>query len=503
MGLEIPVAAAASSSAVNDLTLLAAIIICFASLFLIIGVVVFFFDLTQSRNAILRNYPLIGRLRGLFQHLGIFFRQYFFAMDREEMPFNRAQRTWVYDAAKGGSNIIPFGSTRDLRPPGTILFVNCAFPTLDEDAVPATAITFGEDCKHPYTTDSIFNISAMSYGAISKPAVRALSRGAAMAGCWINTGEGGMSPWHQEGKGDIVFQIGTAKYGVRDQRGRLDDKRLKAVASNRSVKMFELKLSQGAKPGKGGILPGKKVTREIARIRGIPAHKDSISPNRFPEIESVEDLLDFIDRVRRITGKPVGFKAVMGSIHWLEDLFSEIVRRGISSAPDFMTIDSADGGSGAAPMSLMDNVGLPVSESLPLVIDKLEEYGLRDRVKVIASGKLVTATEVAWALCAGADVVTSARGYMFSLGCIQALKCDKNTCPSGVATHNKRLQAGLNPADKAVRVASYTRSMCKEVGIIAHSCGVAHPRALNRMHARIVIPDGRTVGLDEFYGNFR
>lgn len=494
-------AAGVADGAIDELTLIAAAIICFISLLLVIAVVVFFYDLTQSRNAIQRNYPLIGRLRGLFQHLGVFFRQYFFAMDREELPFNRAQRTWVYDASEGGSTIIPFGSTRDLRPAGTVLFANCPFPTLDEEAVSARPITIGEGCKKPYTTESFFNISGMSFGAISKPAVRALSRGAAKAGVWMNTGEGGLSPWHLEGGCDIVFQIGTAKYGVRDKAGNLDTKRLKEIAGNAAVKMFEIKMSQGAKPGKGGILPGVKVTREIARIRGIAPGKDSKSPNRLPEVNSTGELLDLVNHIRVVTGKPTGFKAVIGSTDWLDTLFSEIIQRGAASAPDFITVDSADGGTGAAPASLMDNVGLPISVSLPAIVNKREEYGLQDRIKIITSGKLVTATEVAWALCAGADIVTSARGFMFALGCIQALKCDENTCPSGVATHKKRLQAGLNPADKAVRVANYAKGMRREVGIIAHSCGVAHPQALKRKHAHIIMPDGQAARMDELYHN--
>ena len=216
--------------------------------------------------------------------------------------------------------------------------------------------------------------------------------------------------------------------------------------------MFELKLSQGAKPGKGGILPAVKVNEEIAKIRGIPAHQDSISPNGHPEIGNVSDLLDLIGHVRTVTGKPTGFKAVIGRISWIEDLCEEIHKRGIEHAPDFITIDSGDGGTGAAPMPLMDNCGMLVRESLPLVVDVLTRYGLRDRVKVIASGKLITPANVGWALCAGADVVVSARGFMFAIGCIQAMKCNRNTCPTGITTHDKRFQRGLDPENKSVRV---------------------------------------------------
>jgi len=318
----------------------------------------------------------------------------------------------------------------------------------------------------------------MSYGAISKPAVRALSSGAKKAGIWMNTGEGGLSPYHLEGGADIVFQIGTAKNGVRDKEGNLNDDKLREVAAHDAVRMFEIKLSQGAKPGKGGILPGGKVTVEIAAIRGIDPGSDAISPNRHIDINSNSDLLDMIYRIREVTGKPVGFKSVIGAYGWLDSLFAEIRERGIESAPDFITVDSADGGTGAAPMPLIDDVGLPLRESLPMVVDKLNEYGLRQRTAVIASGKLVTPTDVAWALCLGADFVVSARGFMFALGCIQALQCNKNTCPTGITTHNKRLQRGLNPKDKAVRVANYAKNITYEVGIIAHSCGVREPRQL-------------------------
>ena len=481
------------------LEVMSALFIFVIGLIVLAIIITFILDVTQNKQAIRRNYPVIGRFRYLFETLGEFFRQYFFAMDREELPFNRAQRSWVYRAAKNTPNTQAFGSTRDLSFPGTVLFVNCPFPTLDEDAVKNKTITIGEYCAHPYTTNSLINISGMSYGAISKPAVLALSRGAYQAGCWMNTGEGGLSPWHLEGGADLVMQIGTAKYGARDKAGGLDVDKIKEIAAHPQVKMFELKLSQGAKPGKGGILPAEKVTKEIAKIRGITAYEASISPNRHPEINSVDDLLDMLHKIRQATGKPVGFKMVLGAYGWLDGLMQAIKKRGIEQAPDFITLDSADGGTGAAPMSLMDDVGLPLRESLPKLIDKLNEYGLRDRIKVICSGKLITPTEVAWALCVGTDFITSARGFMFSLGCIQALQCNRNTCPTGITTHNKRLQKGLNPEHKAVRVAYFAKNINHEVGIIAHSCGVNEPRQLKRFHARIVTENGLSIGLDELH----
>jgi glutamate synthase domain-containing protein 2 len=483
----------------NGLSLLASLFVVAVGVFALVVVVLFIADVSQTKDAVRRNYPVIGRFRYLFTRLGEFFRQYFFALDREELPFNRAERDWVYRSAAGADNTIAFGSTRNLSVPGTPIFVNCAFPTLDEDAMETSQVTVGPFTSNPYRFSSLINISAMSYGALSAPAVRALSKGARMAGCWLNTGEGGLAPAHLEGGCAIVFQIGTAKYGVRNPEGRLDEARLREIAAIPQVKMIELKLSQGAKPGKGGILPAVKVTPEIAAIRGIPVHTDSISPNRHPEIENVSDLIDYIERLRLISGKPVGFKSVIGAYGWLEAMCEEIRKRGLESAPDFITVDSGDGGTGAAPMALMDNVGLSVRESLPLVVDILSRHGLRERVKVFASGKLITPAEVAWALCAGADSVNSARGFMFALGCIQSLKCNKNTCPTGITTHDRRLQRGLNPDDKAVRIANFVTKMEKEVGIIAHSCGVRDPRRLRRYHCRIVQSDGRSIPMTELY----
>ena len=462
-------------------------------------VVFYIIDITQTRHAVRRNYPIVGRFRYLFEHMGEFLRQYFYAMDREEMPFNRAERAWVYRAAKDVDRTLAFGSTRDLRPLGSVFFVNCAYPTRGEDAVAPSPITIGPYCETPFTTASILNISGMSYGALSRPALQALSRGAAKAGCWLNTGEGGLSSYHLEGGCDIVFQIGTAKFGVRDEQGRLSEERLAGIATHPQVKMFEIKLSQGAKPGKGGILPGAKVTEEIALIRAISVGEDAISPNRHLEITNAGSLLDMIEQVRRVTGKPVGFKTVIGDTVWLEDLFKLILARGIESAPDFISIDGAEGGSGAAPQALMDYMGLPIRESLPAVVDLLHGYGLKERIKVIASGKLIVPSGVAWALCMGADFVNSGRGFMFSLGCIQAMQCNKNTCPTGVTTHDPRLQRGLDPTLKSERVANYVANMTYDVGTIAHSCGVFEPRQLRRHHARMATSSGRSESLESLY----
>lgn len=467
---------------------------------LAIGLIaLYYWDRKQKKHTILRNYPIIGHFRYFLEFLGVYFRQYFFAQDREELPFNRAERTWVYRATKDLENVVGFGSTRDLHPVGTIFFVDAPFPMLGRDAVPTRETLIGPHCQTPYLAKSLFNISAMSYGAISKAAVLALSHGAKMAGCWLNTGEGGVSPYHLEGGCDLVAQIGTAKYGFCDDQGNLSDEQLRKFANYPQIKMFEIKLSQGAKPGKGGILPAAKVTPEIAAIRNIPPYQDSVSPNRHVDISNSQELLDVIEHVRTVTGKPTGFKIVLGSYEWLDDLFSEIIKRGAKYAPDFITLDGAEGGTGAAPLSLVDYMGLPIAESLPVLVDTLVEYGLRDRIKVIAAGKLITPAEVVWALCVGADFVSSARGFAFALGCIQALKCHTNRCPTGIATHDPRLEYGLDPENKATRVANYAQSMTYEIGVICHSCGVKEPRELKRTHARMVTESGLSVSLATLY----
>ena len=468
--------------------------------FLLIGGLAFLFisDVTQKKHGVLRTYPVIGHLRYFFEQLGEYFRQYFFAGDRDEMPFNRATRAWVYRLAKNEGGTIGFGSTYDLHLPGALIFVNHPFPILEEERLPTPSLVLGEGyCRDPFEARSIVNISGMSFGAISAPAVTALSRGAALAGCWMDTGEGGLSPYHLEGGCDVIMQIGTAKYGVRDAQGGLSEERLTELA--RVVRAFEIKLSQGAKPGKGGVLPGRKVTAEIAQIRGIPEGRDSISPNRHRDIASMNDLLDRVMRIRELTGRPVGVKTAIGGWRFMNELTEAVARRGLESAPDFIAVDGGEGGSGAAPQALADHMSLSIEEALPRVVDALVESGLKQRIRVIASGKLVTSARAAWAICVGADFVNTARGFMFSLGCIQALRCHQNTCPTGVTTHNKRLQRALVVEEKYLRVANYANNMNREVDMIAHSCGVRHARELRREHVRIVQASGQSVALNMLY----
>ena len=457
-------------------------------------------DITQKKHAILRNYPVIGHLRYFFEQLGEYFRQYFFLGDRDERPFNRATRAWIYRLAKNEGGVIGFGTTYDKQSPGALLFVNATFPVLEEDRLPTPALTIGEGyCRQPFTARSLVNVSAMSYGAISKPAVQALSRGAAKAGCWMDTGEGGLSPYHLEGGCDIIFQIGTAKYGVRDDGGHLSDDRLRELAAHETVRAFEIKLSQGAKPGKGGVLLAAKVTPEIAAIRGIPVGQDSLSPNRHRDIADMDQLLDKVVHVREVTGKPVGIKTAIGGWEFMHLLTEAVKRRGLASAPDFLVIDGGEGGSGAAPQALADHMALSIEEALPRVVDALIETGLKDRIKVVAAGKLVTSARAAWALACGADFVNTARGFMFSLGCIQALRCHTNTCPTGVTTHNENLQKGLVVEDKAERVSHYCININKEIDMIAHSCGLHHAREFRREHVRIVQSPGRSLALSSLY----
>lgn len=488
--------------AMHGLSFLSSLFLFLIGLFFIFILVIFVIDKSQTKDTVRRNYPVLGRFRGIFSTLGEFFRQYFFAMDREEMPFNRAERDWVNHVAQDGKDVVPFGSTKVLSP-GTPIFANGLFPKLEDDERIEAPLIIGPDTPNPYRPTSFFNISAMSYGSLSKPAIQALSHGAAMAGCWLNTGEGGLSPYHIEGNCHIIFQLGTAKFGARNDDSTLNEDKLRKICENPKVKMVEIKLSQGAKPGKGGILPGKKVDAEIASIRGIPEGESAISPNRHIEASNPEELLDLIDRVRRASGRPTGIKFVVGNVAPIEALLDAILVRGKDSAPDFITIDSGDGGTGAAPLPLIDNMGLTIRESLPLMDDLLREKGLRERVKIIASGKLITSADVAWAFCAGTDLVNAARGFMFALGCIQALKCDQNTCPTGITTHNKRLQHGLDPSNKAVRVMNYVKTMQAEVEMIAHSCGVDNPRDLGREHLLIVQASGRSKPFAQVWNKSR
>ena len=455
-------------------------------------------DVTQKKHAVTRNFPILGHFRYLFEELGRPLRQYFFAGDLEVRPYNRITRSWVYASAKGENNQVGFGSQADHHRPGQLHIVPSMFPTLSGPSaeLPWPAV-IGPNRRQPYQPRRFANISGMSYGALSPNAVRALSRGAALAGCYLSTGEGSLSPYHVEGGGDIVYQIGPAKFGCRDAAGNFDDERARRILELPQVKMVEIKLGQGAKPGRGGLLPKEKITPEISAIRGVPMGEDCHSPSRFEEFDDAASLLDFVARVRRLTGKPVGLKLVVGNPQDVERLCEEIRRRG--DGPDFITVDGKEGGTGAGPLALADYVGLPLIDGLTAVDNALRRHGIREDVTLIGSGKIATGGEVATHIALGADLVHIGRGYLFAIGCIQALQCHTNKCPTGVTTQNWWLQSGLDPTDKAVRVANYSEALERDLQMITHACGLDHPNQLTRDHVRVNISPGVHKSLAELY----
>lgn len=457
------------------------------------------FDILQTRRTIVRNFPIVGRLRYLFESLGPPLRQYIVTSDLIERPFNRLQRTWAYRAAKGELNAMPFGTQLDLDAPGIIKFNPSAFPTYDVGASDEIApIVLGPNRAQPYPVRHVANISGMSYGALSKNAILALSQGAKLAGGYLNTGEGGCSPYHFQGGGDLMFQLGPAKFGCRTPDGKFDPDKFAKLCENPQIKAIELKLSQGAKPGKGGVLPKEKITREISEIRGVPMGVDCHSPNRHAEVNDIDSLMEYIDRLRTLSGgKPVGFKAVLGGEEFIRDVARYIAEH--DDGPDFITIDGAEGGTGAAPMSLADHMGISLQEALVITDNHLREAGARNKVLVIGSGRCITGAEVAIALGLGADLVHIARGFMFALGCIQALQCDTNHCPTGVATNNPWLVRGLVPGQKSQRVANYLSAIHHDVMMIARALGVTHPNEIERHHMSMIVEPGRRVALTEIY----
>jgi glutamate synthase domain-containing protein 2 len=455
-------------------------------------------DLTQRRHAVTRNFPVIGHLRYFFEELGQPFRQYLFASDLEERPYNRVTRSWVYASAKGENNLVGFGSQANHHDPGRMHILPSLYPTLTgEGGESVRPRVIGAKRREPYQPQRFANIAGMSYGALSPNAVRALSQGAAMAGCYMGTGEGSLSPYHLEGGCDILYQIGPAKFGCRTADGRFDDEKAAAILALPQVKMVEIKLAQGAKPGKGGVLPKEKITPEIAAIRGIPMGEDCHSPNTFEEFDDPASLLDFIARVRHLTGKPIGLKMVVGAAGEIDALCREIRLRG--DGPDFIAVDGKEGGSGAAPLALADSVGLPLMDALVIVADALRREGLRDDIALIAAGKIATGADIATHLALGADLVHIGRGYLLSIGCIQALRCHTNTCPTGVTTQNQWLQSGLDPADKSLRVARYSLALERDLQMITNSCGLEHPNQLHRGHVVVNIAPGVRRPLAEVF----
>ncbi len=455
-------------------------------------------DLLQEGHAVRRVYPLLGRLRYLVEKVGPELRQYIVTSDLEERPFNRAQRSWVYQASKGLSSAVGFGTQQDVDRPGHYHFLPSPFPTLHAEAVmDASPHVIGPDRPRPFATGSRINVAAMSFGALSASAVRALSTGAAQAGCYLNTGEGGLSPHHLAGGSDLIFQIGPAKYGVRTADGELDWQRLRAIGAMREVRAIEVKVGQGAKPGKGGILPGAKVTEEIAQIRGIPPGLPSYSPNRFSEFASVPELIEFVERIKGEVPVPVGVKIVVGDSGFIEALARTLAEEG--RGPDYISVDGAEGGTGAAPLSLADHMGLPLRDAIVAVDDAYRRYGVRDRITVIGAGRVVTGADAALVLALGADLVSVGRGFLFALGCIQALRCHTNECPTGVATQSHWRQRGLVTSQKSGRVANYAMAVQDDLMTVVHSLGLTSPSALRRDHVEMIVETGRRMRGSELY----
>ena len=436
-------------------------------------------DLRQTRHALLRNYPVIGHLRFLFEWIRPEIRQYFLESDREAVPFSRQQRSLVYQRAKNDSDKRPFGTQLDVHAVGYEWINHSLQPSVLASCDFRTSIG-GARCTRPYSM-SLFNISAMSFGALSANAILALNGGAKAGGFAHDTGEGSISEHHRVHRGDLVWEIGSGYFGCRNDDGSFSADKFSATAREPQVRLIELKLSQGAKPGHGGMLPGPKVTAEIAAARGIPVGEDCISPAAHSAFGTPIELLQFIDRLRSLSGgKPVGFKLCIGHPWEWFAIVKAMVATGL--LPDFIVIDGAEGGTGAAPLEFTDHVGTPMAEGLRLVHNTLVGMNLRNRIKIGCAGKIVSAFDIARAMALGADWCNSARGFMFSLGCIQAQHCHTGTCPTGVATQDPVRQQALVVPDKITRVANFHRNTLKALGELVQAAGLQHPRQISASH---------------------
>ena len=424
-----------------------------------------FVDMTQKSQAIRRNYPVLGHMRYFLELIRPEIYQYFIENDREGVPFDREQRSLVYQRAKNVRDTTPFGTKINVYEPG-YEWVNHSLQARHLDAGEMRVTIGGPDCLQPYSC-SLLNISAMSFGSLSRNAILALSNGARLNNFAHNTGEGGLSPYHEEGGADLIWQVGTGYFACRNEEGGFSSEIFKEKSALPNVKMIEIKLSQGAKPGHGGILPAAKLTAEIASIRGVPMGKDVLSPPTHKEFSTPIELLEFVKKLRDLSGgKPVGFKLCVGKRREFLAICKAMIQTGIT--PDFITVDGAEGGTGAAPLEFSNHIGAPMVESLIFVHNALVGYSLRDKIKIIASGKVSSGFGMLKRLAIGADACMSARAMMMAIGCIQALKCNSNHCPVGVATQEKHLVAGLDPTDKANRVASYHR---ETIGSLAEMIG--------------------------------
>ncbi|MGZ5194689.1 MAG: FMN-binding glutamate synthase family protein [Ramlibacter sp.] len=435
-------------------------------------------DLRQSRHAILRNYPVIGHLRFLFEYVRPELRQYFIESDTEAAPFSRAQRSLVYQRAKGAPDNRPFGTQLDVGRQGYEWINHSMFPTTLVTS--NFRVTIGPERAQPYDC-SIFNISAMSFGSLSGNAIMALNKGAKMGGFAHDTGEGSISSYHRVHGGDLIWEIGSGYFGCRDEQGRFNEERFSENARQPQVKMIEIKLSQGAKPGHGGILPAAKVTAEIARARGVPPGLDCISPSSHSAFTTPLEMMAFIERLRELSGgKPVGFKLCVGHPWEWFGLVKAMLQSGVT--PDFIVVDGAEGGTGAAPVEFSDHVGAPLQEGLLLVHNTLVGTGLRDRVRLGCAGKVVTAFDIARMMALGADWCNAARGFMMALGCIQAQTCHTGNCPTGVTTQDSLRERALVVPDKADRVYHFHRSTLHALKELVQAAGLSHPQDITAHH---------------------
>jgi glutamate synthase domain-containing protein 2 len=430
------------------------------------------YDMSQTGHAITLNYPIIGHFRFFFEKIRPEIRQYFVESDQEEVPFSREQRALVYQRSKGAADKRPFGTMRQVYEPGYDWLTHSITPTEFESSDFRVKVG-GKDCKHPYDA-SLLNISAMSFGSLSANAISALNKGAKKGGFAHDTGEGGISRYHREGGGDLIYEIGSGYFGCRDDDGNFNPDKFAKQAANPQVKMIELKLSQGAKPGRGGMLPAGKITAEIAEARDIPMGKDCMSPASHTAFSDPRELVAFIGQLRELSGgKPVGFKLCIG--HRREFMCIVKAMLEADTAPDFIVVDGTEGGTGAAPIEFTNHVGMPMVEGLTFVHNTLRGAGLRDQVKIGVAGKVTSAFHIARALGRGADWCNAARGFMFAIGCIQAQACHTNHCPVGVTTQDPKRQKALNVGDKSERVARFHRNTLRALGEMAGAAGLSDP----------------------------
>ncbi|WP_137153449.1 FMN-binding glutamate synthase family protein [Rhizobium sp. FKL33] len=436
-------------------------------------------DIVQSRHAVLRNYPISGHARYIMEDLRPKIRQYFFEGEKDGRPFPRDKRSLAYQRAKGQLDKRPFGTEYDVYEPRYEWISHSLAPTRIADHH-FRVIVGGPDCTQPYS-HSVLNISAMSFGSLSANAIRALNKGAKTGGFAHDTGEGGISPYHREYGGDLIWEIGSGYFGCRHDDGSFSPERFEKAAADPQVKMIEIKLSQGAKPGHGGVLPKAKITPEIAEIRGIPMDRDCVSPAGHPAFSTPLELMAFIAQLRKLSGgKPVGFKLCIGHAHEFLAVVKAMLATGVT--PDFIVVDGKEGGTGAAPSEYIDHIGMPLREGLTFVHNALIGAGLRDKIRIGASGMIISAFDIARVMALGADWVNMARGFMFSIGCIQSQACHTDHCPVGVATQDEHRQRALVVPDKATRVAQFHAKTLEALAEVVAGAGLHHPSEFKPFH---------------------